>query len=71
MMSLPIVAAKNMNHALDILSIKPRKAIRNCIVEEPEGMDCFLYDFKEHFLNYDVYYIRIEIHILKMTKFMK
>lgn len=55
-MSLAIVAAKDINQAFDILSLKPRKAIRNYVVEEPEGIDNFLHDFRRAFLHYEWYY---------------
>lgn len=55
-MSLLIVAAKDTNEALELLSTKPKKAIKTHFVEEFEGIDNFLYDFKDEFLHYEIYY---------------
>lgn len=55
-MSLVIVAAKDTNHAFDVMSAKPRKAMRNSFVVQPDGIGNFLYDFREFFLNYECYY---------------
>lgn len=45
-MSLEIVAARDINHAFDILSIK---SIKNEFVLEPNEIGNFLYDFRESF----------------------
>ena len=42
-MSLSIVAARDINHAFEIVSASPRKTMKHHTVEEPEGMDGFLY----------------------------
>lgn len=55
-MSLLIVAAKDTNEALELLSTKPKKAIKTHFVEKFEGIDNFLYDFKDEFLHYEIYY---------------
>ena len=55
-MSLLIVAAKDTNEALELLSTKPKNAIKTHFVEEFEGIDNFLYDFKDEFLHYEIYY---------------
>lgn len=55
-MSLLIVAAKDTNEALELLSTKPQKAVKTHFVEELEGIGSFLYDFKNEFLNYEIYY---------------
>ena len=55
-MSLSIVAAKDIAQALEILSDKPGKAIKDFIAEEPEEVGCFLYDFRAAFTNYECYY---------------
>ena len=52
-MSLEIVAARDINHAFDILSIKP---IKNEFVAQPDKIGDFLYDFRESFRNYECYY---------------
>ncbi len=52
-MSLEIVAARDINHAFDILSIK---SIKNEFVLEPNEIGNFLYDFRESFRNYECYY---------------
>lgn len=51
--SLVIILATDINHAFDILSIKP---IKNEFVVEPDGIGNFLYDFMEFFRNYECYY---------------
>lgn len=56
MMSLSIVAARDIGHAAAFLSTKPRKAIKNHTAEETEGIGRFLYDFREAFTNYEWYY---------------
>ena len=55
-MSLSIAAAKDIDQALEILSAKPGKAMKDFIAEEPEGTDRFLYDFQDAFINYACYY---------------
>lgn len=55
-MSLSIVAAKNIAQALEILSAKPGKAMKDFIAEETEEVGCFLYDFRDAFTNYETYY---------------
>ena len=52
-MSLEIVAARDINHAFDIVSIKP---MENRSVVQPEEIGDFLYDFRESFRNYECYY---------------
>ena len=52
-MSLEIVVARAINHAFDIVSIKP---MENRSVVQPEEIGDFLYDFRESFRNYECYY---------------
>ena len=52
-MALEIVAARNINHAFDIVSITPMK---NGAVVQPDEIGDFLYDFREFFRNYECYY---------------
>lgn len=49
-MALEIVAARNINHAFDIVSITPMK---NGAVVQPDEIGDFLYDFREFFRNYE------------------
>lgn len=56
MMSLFIVAAKDLEQACAVLSVKSGKAARARTVEEPEEVGCFLYDFRAAFTNYECYY---------------
>lgn len=42
-MSLLIVAAKDTNEALELLSTKPKKAIKTHFVEEFEGTERLVY----------------------------
>ena len=55
-MSLSIVAAKDMEQAIEILASRPRKAVKDHLAEEPEGVGNFLYDFRAAFTNYQCYY---------------
>ena len=55
-MSLSIVAARDINHAFEIVSASPRKTMKHHTVEEPEGMDGFLYDTRNELTNYTYYY---------------
>ena len=55
-MSLSIVAAKDPNHAFGILTFSSRKTMKHHIVDEPEGMDGFLYDTRNELTNYAYYY---------------
>ena len=52
-MSLEIVAARDINHAFDIVSIKP---MENGYVVQPDKIGDFLYNFRESFRNYECYY---------------
>ena len=56
MMSLAIVAAKDIEQAIEILASRPRKAVKDHLAEEPEGVGNFLYDFRAAFTNYQCYY---------------
>ena len=56
MMSLSIVAAKDMEQAIEILASRPRKAVKDHLAEEPEGVGNFLYDFRAAFTNYQCYH---------------
>ena len=55
-MSLSIVAAKDMEQAIELLASRPRKAVKDHLAEEPEGVGNFLYDFRAAFTNYQCYY---------------
>ena len=55
-MALSIVAAKDPNHAFEILSVSPRKTMKHHVVSEPEGIDGFLYDNRNALANYTCYY---------------
>ncbi len=55
-MSLSIVAAKDLNHAFEILTFSPRKTMKQHMVSEPEGMGGFLYDTRNALTNYTYYY---------------
>ena len=55
-MSLSIVAAKDIEQAIEILASRPRKAVKDHLAEEPEGVGNFLYDFRAAFTNYQCYY---------------
>ena len=48
-MSLSIVAAKDIEQAIEILASRPRKAVKDHLAEEPEGVGNFLYDFRAAF----------------------
>ena len=56
MMSLSIVAAKDVEQAIELLASRPRKAVKDHLAEEPEGVGNFLYDFRAAFTNYQCYY---------------
>ena len=55
-MALEIVAAKDLNHTFEILTFSSRKTMKHHIVDEPEGMDGFLYDTRNELTNYAYYY---------------
>ena len=55
-MALEIVAAKDLNHAFEIVSVSPRKTMKHHVVSEPEGIGCFLYDNRHALANYTCYY---------------
>lgn len=55
-MSLSIVAAKDIEQAIEILASRPRKTVKDHLAEEPEGVGNFLYDFRAAFTNYQCYY---------------
>ena len=50
-MSLSIVAAKDIEQAIELLASRPRKAVKDHLAEEPEGVGNFLYDFRAAFTN--------------------
>lgn len=56
MMPRSIVAAKDIEQAFAILASRPRKAVKDYLAEEPEGIGNFLYDFRAAFTNYQCYY---------------
>lgn len=53
---MEIVAAESISQAVEMLTRKPRKAIRDFCVVLPEKLDDFLYDFRESFKNYQTFY---------------
>ena len=55
-MSLSIVAAKDIEQAIEFLASRPRKAVKDHLAEEPEGVGNFLYDFRAAFTNYQCYH---------------
>ena len=55
-MALEIVAAKDLNHAFEIVTVSPRKTMKHHMVAEPEGMGGFLYDTRNELTNYTYYY---------------
>ena len=57
--ALEIVAAKDFNHAFEIVMAGPRKTMKHHMVEEPEGMDGFLYDTRNELTN-DTYYYQFD-----------
>lgn len=56
MMSLSIVAAKDVGQAVALLSASPQKAVKDHVAGEPEAVGEFLYDFRVAFTNYACYY---------------
>lgn len=54
-MSLEIIAAKDFNHAFEIVSM-PRKKMKGLVVSEPEEIGDFLYDIRNELTNYTCYY---------------
>src|SRR5699024_8737003 len=54
--ALEIVAAKDLNHAFEIVTVGPRKTMKHYVVDEPEGMGGFLYDIRDELTNYTYYY---------------
>ena len=54
-MALEIVAAKDLNHAFEIVTVGPRKTMKHYVVDEPEGIGGFLYDTRNEITN-DTYY---------------
>ena len=55
-MALEIVAAKDLNHAFEIVSVISRKTMKHQVVSEPEGIASFLYDTRSELTNYTYYY---------------
>ena len=54
--ALEIVAAKDLNHAFEIVSVSPRKTMKHHVVSEPEEIGDFLYDIRNELTNYTCYY---------------
>ena len=52
-MSLEIIAAKDFNHAFEIVSIDPEKRMEDHVVSEPEEIGDFLYDIRNELTNYN------------------
>lgn len=55
-MALEIVAAKDLNHAFEIVSMAPQKTMEHHVVSQPEEMEEFLYDIRNELTNYTCYY---------------
>lgn len=55
-MALEIVAAKDLNHAFEIVSMDPEKTIGHHVVSELEEIADFLYDTRNELTNYTYYY---------------
>ena len=55
-MALDIYAAKDLNHAFEIASVRPRKTMKHHVVSELEGIGDFLYDTRNELTNYTYYY---------------
>lgn len=55
-MALDIYAAKDLNHAFEIASVRPRKTMKHHVVSEAEGIGDFLYDTRNELTNYTYYY---------------
>ena len=55
-MALEIVAAKDLNHAFEIVSIDPEKRMKDHVVSESEEIGDFLYDIRNELTNYTYYY---------------
>ena len=55
-MALEIVAAKDLNHAFEIVSMAPKKTMEHHVVSEPEEIADFLYDTRNELTNYTYYY---------------
>ena len=55
-MSLEIIAAKDFNHAFEIVSIDPEKRMEDHVVSESEEIGDFLYDIRNELTNYTCYY---------------
>ena len=55
-MALDIYAAKDLNHAFEIVSMDPEKTIGHLVVSEPEEIANFLYDTRNELTNYTYYY---------------
>ena len=55
-MSLEIIAAKDFNHAFEIVSMDPEKTMEHHVVSAPEEIDDFLYDIRNELTDYTCYY---------------
>ena len=55
-MALEIIAAKDFNHAFEIVSVSSRKTMKYHVVSEPEEIGHFLYDIRDELTNYTCYY---------------
>ena len=55
-MALEIIAAKDFNHAFEIVSMDPKKMMEEHVVSEPEEIGDFLYDIRDELTNYTCYY---------------
>ena len=54
--ALEIVAAKDFNHAFEIVTAGPRKTMKHHVVSEPDEIGHFLYDIRNELTNYTCYY---------------
>lgn len=55
-MSLEIIAAEDINHAFEIVSVSPRKTMEDHVVSEPEEIGDFLYEIRNELTNYTYHY---------------
>ena len=58
-MALEIGAAKDLNHAFEIVTVGPRKTMKHYVVDKPEGIGGFLYDTRNALTN-DTYYYQFD-----------
>ena len=74
-MSLEIIAAKDINHSFEIVSVSPRKTMEDHVVSESEEIGDFLYEIRNELTNYTCYYqfdpyreIQLEVDLVPVIK---